>query len=89
MRAAYILSKVLFVMQISIGMLRKIKSQSLKMTADMLKSLNTFALTQLQLMQLANLNNCNINNRSMTNVWKNTSSLTTNLAMKNSVSSTA
>lgn len=87
MRAAYILSKVLFVMQISIGILRKIKSQSL--TADMLKSLNTFALTQLQLMQLANLNNCNINNRSMTNVWKNTSSLTTNLAMKNSVSSTA
>lgn len=87
MRAAYLLSKVLFVMQISIDMLRKIKSQSL--TADMLKSLNTFALTQLQLMQLENLNNCNINNRSMTNVWKNTFSLTTNLAMKISVSSTA
>ncbi len=87
MRAAYLLSKVLFVMQISIGMLRKLKSQSL--TADMLKSLNTFALTQLQLMQLANLNNCYINNQSMTNVWKNNSSLTTNLAMTISVSSTA
>ncbi len=74
-------------MQISIGMLRNLKSQSL--TADMLKSLNTFDLTQLQLMQLANLNNCYINNQSMTNVWKNNSSLTTNLATKISVSSTA